>query len=59
MRIENYHDNALDNSVASLFDTTDAKLALDIDGWSVWIDARLNQMIIKRFDDVLVLSDVD
>lgn len=59
MRIENYHDNALDNSVASLFDTTDAKLALEIDGWSVWIDAKFGQMIVKRFDDVLVLSDSD
>lgn len=59
MRIETYSDNGLDDGVSCLFDASDAKLALEIEGWSVWIDAKFGQMIIKRFDDVLVLSDVD
>lgn len=59
MRIETYFDTALDDGVVGLFDASDAKLALELDGWNVWIDSKFGQMIIKRFDDVLVLSDTE
>lgn len=59
MKIETYNDTALDDGVAGLFDATDAKLAIDnLSGWSVWIDS-IGQMIIKRYDEVFVLSDVE
>lgn len=58
MKIETYSDSGLDDGVVGLFDDASAAAALNIRGWSVWIDG-MNRLIAKHNDDVVILSESD